>query len=322
LHLFLSVRRCICLLVCLAILYSASGHASTAKTSVSVDPIPSQLQSDFFRISIQGQRSRVLHAVSGYYLLSFELTDSVTISVTASDPHFWDQGVQVQPMRFGIRPRRTGNTITFPVPGPGKYVVTRPGDHFADAKMLFLFANFIERQPSAATPGLRYYAPGVHQENIDAHNGDQIYLAPGAVIFGSLNIWQVHDVHVFGRGTIVYDGPQDPTTDQGWMHKPNWHCIVMDNAHNIEIDGITCIVRSRTWQIQMRDSRNIGLATTGVVGDHKFDTKQLDHQKESCQTHCFSTLNHILGWCYNDQRVIKYFFKQLAHGFQGMKGQM
>ncbi len=36
----------------------------------------------------------------------------------------------------------------------------------------------------------------------------------------------------------------------------------------------------------------------------------------------FSTLNHILGWCYNDQRVIKYFFKQLAHGFQGMKGQM
>jgi hypothetical protein len=60
----------------------------------------------------------------------------------------------------------------------------------------------------------------------------------------------------------------------------------------------------------------------GRCRHHKFDTKQLDHQKESCQTHCFSTLNHILGWCYNDQRVIKYFFKQLAHGFQGMKGQM
>ena len=25
------------------------------------------------------------------------------------------------------------------------------------------------------------------------------------------------------------------------MHKPNWHCTVMDNAVNIEIDGITCI---------------------------------------------------------------------------------
>jgi hypothetical protein len=57
------------------------------------------------------------------------------------------------------------------------------------------------------------------------------------------------------------------------------------------------------------------------VGNHKFETKQLDQQKETCETHCF-TLNHILGWCYNDQRVIKYFFKQLAHGFQGMSGQM
>jgi hypothetical protein len=58
----------------------------------------------------------------------------------------------------------------------------------------------------------------------------------------------------------------------------------------------------------------------GVVGNHKFETRQLDNRKENCQTHCFSTLNHILGWCYSDQRVIKYFFKQLAHGFQGMSG--
>jgi hypothetical protein len=40
------------------------------------------------------------------------------------------------------------------------------------------------------------------------------------------------------------------------------------------------------------------------------------------RTHCFSRLNPILGWCYNDQRVIQYFLKQLAHGFQGIKGQL
>jgi hypothetical protein len=204
--------------------------------------------------------------VSGYYLISFELTGAAKISVAANDPHFWDRGVQVQPMRLGIRPVRRGNTITFPIPGPGKYVVTRPGDHFADAKMLFLFVNPPEQHISPATPGLRYYAPGIHRENIDARSGDRIYLASGAVIFGSLNIWQVHDVHVFGRGTIIYDGPQNPNDDQGWMHKPNWHCIVMDNAHNVEIDGITCIVRSRTWQIQMRDSRNIGFYNLKVIG--------------------------------------------------------
>ena len=263
---FLSIRRCINVLPCVALFCFASASGRAARTLVSIDTIPAQLQSGFFRISIHGQRSPVFHAVSGYYLLSFELAGPVSISVTASDPHFWNHGVQVQPMRLGIRPHRTGNTITFSVTGPGKYVVTRPGDHFADAKMLFLFANPPERKPSSTTPGLRYYAPGIHHENIDAQSGDQIYLAPGAVVFGALNIWQVHNVRVFGRGTIIYDGPQNPNDDEGWMHKPNWHCIVMDNAHHIEIDGITCIVRSRTWQIQMRDSRNVGFYNLKVIG--------------------------------------------------------
>ena len=42
--------------------------------------------------------------------------------------------------------------------------------------------------------------------------------------------------------------------------------------------------------------------------------------KESCQPHCFSTLNHIVGYCYNDRRVIKLLLKQAAHGFQGIRG--
>jgi MoaA/NifB/PqqE/SkfB family radical SAM enzyme len=91
-----------------------------------------------------------------------------------------------------------------------------------------------------------------------------------------------------------------------------WNCRAGQNSMIIRVDGTLapCFPMygaSYDW---------------GTVGNHKFETKQLDHQKETCQTHCFSTLNHILGWCYNDQRVIKYFFKQLAHGFQGMKGQM
>jgi len=71
------------------------------------------------------------------------------------------------------------------------------------------------------------------------------------VVFGSLNLWQVHDVRVEGRGMIIYDGPQDPGGDEGWMQKKAWHCIVMNQTQNVEIDGITCVVRSRTWQVQI-----------------------------------------------------------------------
>jgi hypothetical protein len=42
--------------------------------------------------------------------------------------------------------------------------------------------------------------------------------------------------------------------------------------------------------------------------------------KQSCERHCFSTLNHIVGYCYNDRRVIQWLFKQARHGFQGIRG--
>ena len=238
-------------------------------------PAPKEVSSTHFIVKINHQESPVLHAASHYYLLNFYVDGPVSVSVTADDPHFWDRGVEIQPMRFGIRPVRHLDTITFPIPGPIKLSISRPGDHFAESEMLFLFANTSEVKPVlAASSTLRYFAPGVHHENIDAESGDRIYLAPGAVVLGALNIWQVNDVRVFGTGTIIYDGPQNPSDDEGWMHKRNWHCIVMDQATNIEVDGITCITRSRTWQVQMKDSRHIGFYNVKIIGGNPNNANQ------------------------------------------------
>ncbi len=49
---------------------------------------------------------------------------------------------------------------------------------------------------------------------------------------------------------------------------------------------------------------------------------QLDEMKNDCESNCFSTLNHILAFCYNDARVIRWLFKQSLHGFQGVTGNM
>lgn len=246
-----------------------------AASTVTLYPIPAEVRSTDFIVSVQGKSTPVFHAAGGYYLLNFDITGAATVSVTASNPHYWDSGVEVQPMRLGIRPKRHGATITFRIPGPVKLSITRPGDHFADAEMLFLFANAPEQSNiDSQTSGIRYYGPGIHRESINARSGDTIYLAGGAVVFGSINLWQVHDVHVMGRGTVVYDGSQSPDGDEGWMHKPDWHCIVMDKASNIEIDGITCIVRSRTWQIQMRDSHQIGFYNIKVIGGNPANANQ------------------------------------------------
>ncbi len=266
--------RCLLsLFICALLLPGTSALAQVA--AFKIDPVPAEVSSNHFRVTVNGRSSNVLHAATGYYLLNFSTSGPVTVTVTAHDPHYWDAGVEVQPMRLGIRPVRHGATITFRLNGPEKLTISRPGDHFAKAEILFLFANRPEtKQITAATPGIRYYGPGAHHENIDAHTGDTIYLAPGAVIFGSLNIWQVQHVHVFGTGTILYDGPQNPHDDTGWIHKQNWHVIVMDNADDIEIDGITCITRSRSWQIQMKDSRHIGFYNVKVIGGNPNNANQ------------------------------------------------
>jgi hypothetical protein len=48
----------------------------------------------------------------------------------------------------------------------------------------------------------------------------------------------------------------------------------------------------------------------GVVGKPKFDQNQLAEMKKTCETSCFSTLNHIVSYVYNNGRVIKWIINQ------------
>ncbi|MGC2583865.1 MAG: hypothetical protein WA399_17305, partial [Acidobacteriaceae bacterium] len=173
-----SLIRLTVFVACLGCLFTASAFAA-----VSIAPIPAEVSSDFFTVTINGHTSPVVDAVSSYYLLNFDLDGPATVSVRAADPHFWNHGVEIQPMRYGIRPQRDGAVITFRIPGPVKLSISRPGDHFSDATMLFLLGSPPDHSGiTATTPNVRYYGPGVHREEIDARSGDRIYLAPGAVV--------------------------------------------------------------------------------------------------------------------------------------------
>jgi MoaA/NifB/PqqE/SkfB family radical SAM enzyme len=89
-----------------------------------------------------------------------------------------------------------------------------------------------------------------------------------------------------------------------------WNCRAGQNTVIIRVDGTLapCFpMYSATYD-------------WGVVGAHKFETSQLRDMKQSCERHCFSTLNHIVGYCYNDRRVIQWLIRQARHGFQGIRG--
>jgi MoaA/NifB/PqqE/SkfB family radical SAM enzyme len=89
-----------------------------------------------------------------------------------------------------------------------------------------------------------------------------------------------------------------------------WNCRAGQNNVIIRVDGTLapCFpMYSATYD-------------WGTIGNHKLEVKQLDEMKKECQTHCFSTLNHNLGYCYDDARVIKWVLKQAGRAFQGVSG--
>ena len=232
------------------------------------------MRSTDFAIAVNGKPVDVAHAAANYSFVSFDITGPVTVEITAAEGGFWDRGVDIQPWRLGLRPKRQGQTIEFKLNGPAKLSIARPGDFLNRATMLFLFAGAPPAPPPPVSPSLHYYQSGVYHQSLNPKSGDTYYLAPGSYFFGSLNLWKVHGVKVLGRGTIVYDGPQDPNADEGWMQKPDWHCVGALEAHNVQITGLTCIIRSRTWSIQMKDSTGITYEDLRVMGGNPGNANQ------------------------------------------------
>jgi hypothetical protein len=238
-------------------------------------PVPKEMLSQDFTVLVNGKAADVAHAAASYDYVSIESAVPVTISITAQQEGFWSTGVDIQPWRLGIRPTRTGNTIQFKLKEPAKLSISRPNDFLNHAQMLFLFfSRPAPPPPVASTPGYHFVAAGVYHQSLNPKSGDTYYLAPGAVLFGSLNLWNVSNVKVLGRGTIVYDGPQNPDNDDGWMQKPDWHCIGSLDSHHVEVHGLTCVIRSRTWSIQMKDSTDFLYDDLRVIGGNPGNANQ------------------------------------------------
>ncbi len=107
------------------------------------------------------------------------------------------------------------------------------------------------------------------------------------------SVKRLNDMKAFMRGTV------EP-----------WNCRAGQNSLIIRVDGTLapCFpLYSATYD-------------WGTIENHKFDVRQLSEMKKSCEKHCFSTLNHNLGYCYNDARVIRWVAKQAQRRFQGVTG--
>jgi MoaA/NifB/PqqE/SkfB family radical SAM enzyme len=88
----------------------------------------------------------------------------------------------------------------------------------------------------------------------------------------------------------------------GELHFTEWNCRAGQNNVIIRTDGTVAPC------FPMYPST----VDWGNIDKPKFDQQQLKQMKHTCERHCFSTLNHNLGYCYNDARVIKWIWKQVV----------
>jgi len=108
-------------------------------------------------------------------------------------------------------------------------------------------------------------------------------------------------------GKIVSSMDGVERSDDGELHFAEWNCRAGQNNVIVRPDGTLgpCFPMY---------SANLNW---GNIDQPKLDSQQLKSMKETCQRHCFSTLNHNLAYCYNDRRVIKWLWQQAKGGFNG-----
>ncbi len=161
--------------------------AAHAASRVQAASVPSEMRSTAFTVKVNGHPVDVAHAAASYEYVSFDITGPVSVEITAAQAGFWDKGVDIQPWRLGLRPVRHGATISFKLAAPAKLSISRPGDFLNHAAMLFVFAGS-PPPPPPADAKVHVVAAGVHRESLNPKSGETCYLAPGAYIFGSLNL--------------------------------------------------------------------------------------------------------------------------------------
>jgi hypothetical protein len=174
------------------------------------------------------------------------------------------QSVVVRPASRGIRPRADTNRISFSVDRPGPIVVEVNGPQHA----LHLFANPPEKHaPATHAPGVRYFGPGVHHAGkIHLRSNETVYLAAGAVVYGSIHASGVSNIRITGRG--ILDGSQ-------FAREEGWGAVRLDDCSDVHIEGI--VMRDPdVWCCSLFGCRNVTIANVKVIGLWRYNADGID----------------------------------------------
>ena len=174
------------------------------------------------------------------------------------------QSVVVRPASRGIRPLVETNRISFSVERPGPLVVEVNGPQHA----LHLFANPPEENaPPTNAPGVRYFGPGVHQAGrLTLRSDETVYLAAGAVVYGSIHASGASNIRILGRG--ILDASRFARDEGGGA-------VRLNDCSDVRIEGI--VMRDPdVWCCSLFGCRKVTIASVKLVGLWRYNADGID----------------------------------------------
>ena len=153
------------------------------------------------------------------HLAGFTCGGRVEVAVRVARPF---AHAAVRPGSRHISTRVTGSTFTFTMAGPDNLVVA-----IDTLPPLFLFAGPpATGTPARRGPGIHYFGPGVHHPGyITLRDGESVYIAPGAIVYGGIRARGARHIRVTGRG--ILDGAGTFSS-----------MVLVEDSHDVLFDGV------------------------------------------------------------------------------------
>jgi polygalacturonase len=183
------------------------------------------------------------------------------------------KAVEVRPHKYGFTAEVTDGTFTLALTEPVRLACKFPGHRWAPDMIampdLYIFAEPPETNvPDRGDSEVIFLEGGhVHAiESIALKDNQSVYLEGGAVLAGTIEMRDVRNVSVSGRGIVTNAGES-----QQWQGRPRYlrhrekrRAVAACNSEGIRVAGVT-IVDPKSWCVSTFFCRDVAISDVKIL---------------------------------------------------------